>query len=173
MQLERCNFETWETCITICSGLSRHRPCAMKSVVSFVLFQLCSPRPRVLCYSSKWSLADRTCPVEWLLDIICLTPWRSWPALCCRSSTYLAMSLPSLFGALPRCGSSHRSATAAVTQMGAANGWLHGKSNRSWEGRVPSLEVDSCSVRRRSGFQFLWGARRVPAVLVCQTPRRQ
>ena len=65
-------------------------------------------------------------------------------ALCCRSTPNLAMSLPSspgafprlreqasfrvCGGALPRNGGSYRSASAAVTQMGAATGWLQRNS---------------------------------------------
>ena len=64
-------------------------------------------------------------------------------ALCC---------LPSLFDTLPRCGGSHRSIIAAVTKIEAAIGWLQRNWSRSSEGRVRSQEVDSCSVRRRSGF---------------------
>ena len=52
-------------------------------------------------------------------------------ALCCRSSPHLAMSLPSLRGALPRCGSSPRAASAAATQMGASVGWLKRNSGCS------------------------------------------
>ena len=73
-------------------------------------------------------------------------------ALWCRSSRYMAMILPSLLVTLPRCGGSHRSGIAAATQMGAAIGWLQRNWSRSSDGRVPGQEVDSCSVRRRSGF---------------------
>ena len=70
---------------TLCSNLSRHRPCTVESVLSFVLFQLDGPPQAkkkntnlewtrmqwfATCYSSKGSLEDRTCPVEWLLDIM-------------------------------------------------------------------------------------------------------
>ena len=64
----------------------------------------------------------------------------SLSALCCRSSPFLAMRLPSLLsrpsaiaealfvprlrrGALPRCGGSHRSAIAAVSPDGGSN-WM-------------------------------------------------
>ena len=44
------------------------------------------------------------------------------------------------FDALPRCGSSPRSASAAVTQMGATVGWLQRNSGHSDKGRVRSEE---------------------------------
>ena len=117
----------------------------------------------------------------------------SLSALCCRSSPHLAMSLPSLLGALPRCGSSCRSASAAVTQMEAAIGWLQRNAGLSGEGRVSLPEVDSCSVtaaQRLSGdcgatsaFPAWLEARRVPAgaspstgssgYWTVKTPRRQ
>ena len=92
-----------------------------------------------------------------------------WPFI-----AYLAMCLPNLFDALPRCGGLHRSAVATVTQDGGSNRMVaeeleplrgrvswpgrRGNSSRSSEGRVSQPEVDSCSVRRRSGFPRVCGA---------------
>ena len=53
-----------------------------------------------------------------------------------RSSRYLTMSLPSLFGALPRSRAYTVPRLRRLLQMGAAIGWLQGISSRSEEGRA-------------------------------------
>ena len=39
-QLRRCNFDTWEICISLGSSFSRHRHSTINFVLSFVFFQL-------------------------------------------------------------------------------------------------------------------------------------
>ena len=74
---------------------------------------------------------------------------------------------------LPRRRSTPRSASAAVTQMEAAIGWLQRHSGLSGEGRVSEPEVDSCSVTAAQWLSVVYraigalpaglGARWVPA----------